>query len=168
FSLECAPPKTLKGHHGEVFSVAFSPDGKLIASGSADNTIKIWNRDGSLRFTFNGHKGAVRKVVFSPDGKTIASASADNTVKLWTINGVEITTLQGHSHRIFGVAFSPDGKTLVSLSEDNTAIIWNLDRVFNLDLLEYACDWVRDYLRTNLDLKDRYRSLCDGVKLYRK
>ncbi|MGJ5634753.1 WD40 repeat domain-containing protein, partial [Nostoc sp. CALU 1950] len=66
--------------------VAFSPDGKTIASASYDKTAKLWRMDGSLITTLKGHEAQVLQVAFSPDGKTIASASADKTVKLWNLN----------------------------------------------------------------------------------
>lgn len=76
--------QTLTGHSNWVMSVAFSPSGKTIASGSFDNTIKLWDAtSGILQQTLAGHGEAVFEVAFSPDGKTIASGSRDNTVKLW-------------------------------------------------------------------------------------
>ena len=76
---------TLTGHSSYVYSVAFSPDGKTLASASADQTIKLWNLEGQLLHTLTGHSQLVYSVAFSPDGKTLASASADDTIKLWTI-----------------------------------------------------------------------------------
>ena len=74
-----------KGHKDYVLSVAFSPDGTAIASGSYDYTIKLWNLEGGVFKTFIGHQGCVLSVAFSPDGTMIASGSDDKTIKLWTI-----------------------------------------------------------------------------------
>src|SRR5208282_2748410 len=77
---------TLKGHTEYVLSVVFSPDGKTLASGSLDNTIKLWDvARGKDLATLKGHTSAVRSVRFSPDGKTLASGSDDNTIKLWDV-----------------------------------------------------------------------------------
>jgi len=120
--------KSLNGHQFYVNSVAFSPDGKTIASTSSDNTIKLWNiSSGQEISTLKGHQNYVFSVAFSPDGKTIASGSWDNTIKLWNISsGQEISTLKGHQNYVFSVAFSPDGKTIASASADNTIKLWNI------------------------------------------
>ena len=75
--------QTLKGHEDSVSSVSWSPDGKTLASGSIDNTIKLWSREGKLLQTLKGHEDSVSSVSWSPDGKTLASGSIDNTIKLW-------------------------------------------------------------------------------------
>lgn len=119
---------TLTGHSDSVWSVALSPDGQTLASGSADKTIKIWNLDtGQLRRTLAGNSDIIRSVTFSPDGQTLASSSGNKTIKLWNLQTGQIRrTLSGHSGPVWSVAISRDGQTLVSGSEDKTIKIWNL------------------------------------------
>ncbi|KNB04574.1 hypothetical protein FOXG_06634 [Fusarium oxysporum f. sp. lycopersici 4287] len=121
--------QTLEGHTDQVTSVAFSNDGSHIASGSDDNTVKIWNMEtGAEEQTFEGHSGSVNSVAFSNDGKRIASGSYDNTVKVWNMaTGEEELTLEGHTHSVSSVAFSNDGKLIASGSDDNTVKIWNME-----------------------------------------
>ena len=82
-----------------VFSVAYSPDGKTLASGSADNTIKLWDvATGKNIITLRGHTNSIDSVTFSPDGKTLASGSWDNTIKLWDVaSGKNTATINGHT-----------------------------------------------------------------------
>ncbi|BAY65252.1 protein kinase [Calothrix brevissima NIES-22] len=120
--------KTLKGHSNPVDSVAISPDGNTLASGSWDNTIKLWNlATGEQIRTFSGHSDTVNSVAFSPNGNTLASGSWDKTIKLWNLaTGEQIRTLKVHSNTVISVAFSPDGNTLASGSSDKTIKLWNL------------------------------------------
>ncbi|MEH2425326.1 MAG: hypothetical protein V7K48_31815 [Nostoc sp.] len=126
---ESSEHNRLQGHDNDVWSVSFSPDGKTLASGSADATIKLWNLEtGKEIRTLTGHDNNVRSVSFSPDSKTLASGSDDKTIKLWNLEtGKEIRTLTGHDNWVSSVSFSPDGKTLASGSADATIKLWNLE-----------------------------------------
>src|SRR6516162_4943192 len=105
---------TLKGHTEVVTSVAYSPDGKTLASGSRDKTIKLWEvATGKEQATLKGHTGEVWSVAYSPDGKTLASGSWDATIKLWDVQtGQERATLKGHTRGVISVAYNPSSKTL--------------------------------------------------------
>ncbi|KAF3886718.1 MULTISPECIES: WD40 repeat domain-containing protein [Nostocales] len=132
----------LEGHSAIVYSVSFSPDGKIIASTSGDRTVKLWSKNGQLLRTLKGHGGDVYSVSFSPDGQLLASASADNTIKLWSLDGKQLKTLRGHSGNVYSVSFSPDGRLLASASGDNTVKLWSLERGTLLTTLKGHKNWV--------------------------
>ncbi|MBA3017350.1 MAG: caspase family protein [Proteobacteria bacterium] len=105
------------GHSNIILSIAFSPDGKYLLSGSADNTIKLWDvATGREIRTFTGHTAAVESIAFSPDGKHIISAGCyDKSLKLWEVaTGKEVRTFLGHQDKVNEAAFSPDGKYIIS------------------------------------------------------
>ncbi|HEX8737216.1 MAG TPA: caspase family protein [Pyrinomonadaceae bacterium] len=116
------------GHTSLVNTVAFSRDGKMMASGGGDNTVRLWNVETGWQIkSLEGHTNYILALAFSPDGKTLASGGFDASIRLWDVQtGRQIKSLEGHTKQIFSIAFSPDGETLASGSGDNTARLWNL------------------------------------------
>ncbi|WP_088243765.1 NACHT and WD40 repeat domain-containing protein, partial [Calothrix rhizosoleniae] len=113
---------------GHVLSVAFSPDGKLLATGDHNGIVRVWEVASTRELLVcKGHLGEVRSVAFSPHGTILASCSGDASIKLWSISTDECQrTLQGHAREVRLVAFSPNGKILASCSGDASIKLWNI------------------------------------------
>ncbi|MCT7972330.1 nSTAND1 domain-containing NTPase [Laspinema olomoucense] len=156
-------------HSDRAYSVSFSPDGQLIASGSRDKTVKIWRIDGTLLKVLEGHTERVNSVAFSPNGRLIVSGSDDKMVKLWNKEGELLQTLWGrypHQSYVTSVTFSPDGQRIASASWDNTVKIWNLDGTLEKTLLQGYSDSVES-VRFSPDGRLLVSASWDGtVKLW--
>jgi serine/threonine protein kinase len=123
------PDRTFSGHKDWVQSLAFSADGKWLASASVDRTIRVWDlSNGAVLGTLRGHEGTINAIVYSSDGKWLASASDDGSVRLWDAFGGGLrNTLRGQGGSMFAVGFSPNGKFLAAAGRDRTVFIWDME-----------------------------------------
>jgi WD40 repeat protein len=135
-------PRVLNGHSSWVRAVAFSPHGETLATGSDDQTIVLWNKDGAQIRTLRGHTSVVRGLAFSPDGSLLASASNDRTVRVWHVaRGECIRILEGHCLAVWSVSFSPGGTVIASGGDDCTVRRWNVVTGACLEAREHT-SWV--------------------------
>ena len=137
----------LTGHTHSVRSVAYSPDGQHIVSGSADKTIRIWDAltQRQIGNSLTGHTNIVFSVAYSPDGRYIVSGSLDNTIRIWdALTQRQIgKPLTGHTKFVSSVAYSPDERHIVSGSHDATIRIWD-------NPIPVYRSYLKPYLITNL------------------
>ena len=131
-----------------VRSLTFSPNGRTLASGSTDKTIRLWDVETQRSLgQLTGHGGEVEGVAFSPDGRTLASASADNTIRLWDVATPRASDrpLTGHTYPVARVAFSPDGRTLASVGYDDRILLWDATSHMQVgEPLTADTGWVRE------------------------
>jgi WD40 repeat protein/tRNA A-37 threonylcarbamoyl transferase component Bud32 len=122
------PLYAYRGHASGVTAVAWSPNGKRIASASFDKTIQVWDATtGGNVYTYRGHADGVIAVAWSPDGKRIASAGFDKTIQVWdATTGGNVYTYRMHASAVYAVAWSPDGKRIASASDDKTVQVWDV------------------------------------------
>jgi WD40 repeat protein/tetratricopeptide (TPR) repeat protein len=134
-------------HPEYVWALVFSPDGRLFATGSTDNKLRLWERTGRKKAVFETHRegytDSIKTLAFSPEGKTLASGLDDHTIRLWDVKtGQETFVLRGHTRNVTMIDFSPDGETLASGSYDATIRLWDAQTGQEKALLEGHEEWI--------------------------
>ncbi len=155
---------TLDDHNAEITALTFSPDGQWLASGSADNTVRLWRPDGTLVHTLSGHNASIRAIAFSPDSSLLVSASTDGTLRVWQPEQPTplVRTLTGHRGYLTSVTFSPDGELIASAGVDRRIVLWRINEILQVNPLNYACQWLGDYLQHSPAVDESDRKICEG------
>lgn len=123
-------------HSSCIRCLAFSPDGSLLAAGSDDRKVSVYDMDlGEVVGTIDAHRGFVQSLAFSPDGTMLATAGSDNLVHLWNESGDKIGTLEGHTKGVTSLAFSPEGGLIITGSDDQTVGVWDAQTRANISML---------------------------------
>ena len=159
WGLDGTKKQTLTAHSSGINKVIFSRDGKTIVTASNDSTIKLWSLDGKEKATLKGHSSGVTNINFSPNGQIIVSADSEKNIKIWSMEGKLLKSFADNSLNGSDVRFTSDGQKIITMSDDQV-LIWSLQ----LDeLLKKGCEQVRDYLKTNPNVKNEDRDLCDDI-----
>ncbi len=158
--------KEFKDHDENVFSVAFSPDGKLLASGSEDKTMLLYNLEtDELLHTFEGHFSTINDIAFNPKGKYIFSAG-DKTIRIWKPDGTYINKIRGHKTYIWSISLTPDGNKIASGSFEEDFYLWD---ILNTEKLETYSEHTKSVLAVDIDPDGDYivsGSLDKSIKLW--
>jgi WD40 repeat protein len=129
------PFSRLKGHQSTIWGMAFSPNHQLLASGSDDGVVKLWNNQGKLLHTLGRLQGAATVLVFSSDNQFVAAAGSDQRIWVWHVDGRLVATLENSGNAVWDLAFSPDGQMLASADADKQVHLWRLRHPLTQSLL---------------------------------
>ncbi|GAB4331126.1 MAG: hypothetical protein Kow00117_16380 [Phototrophicales bacterium] len=173
------PTHEISGHDGHVKGVAFSPDGRLLATVAADTLIKLWDLSTETiveSATLKGHRASVDTVAFSPDGQTLAVGSADTSITLWDVQSRSIRArLEGHEKEVTSLAFGMNGNVVFSGSWDHTIRVWDVGAETGGAVFGEHDDWVRGLAvnppgtmlaSASKDMTVRLWDVYDSTKLY--
>src|SRR6266702_70970 len=127
YTYRTQPSAIYRGHVGPALNVAWSPDGRMVASGGRDSSVQVWNtQTGKRLLVYQGHTDVITSVSWSPDCSRIASAGYDTTIQVWAASsGKRLLLYQGHTDAVYGVAWSPDGSRIASSGDDGTVQVWD-------------------------------------------
>ena len=150
--------RTITGHKDSISAFDFSSDGKIIATASNDKTVKLWQSDTGKLLQTLAHQDNVYAVTFSADNQFLMTGSIDEKLNLWSLSGKLINSIEAHQGSIKEIEFSRDNNIFASVDMKDNVILWNFDIE---KLQQQGCNWLRNYLNTNVDLDDSQRRVCD-------